>query len=224
MANFPLRLGGGAGAPLNSLVSSAEHNSIDADHVKAANFSDGSAHVMAADVELTGPGTIKLMGTSQLEYASRAGYRNVPLVGNIGANFSYNTFRVVQIATGGLVYIPLDYLPHGQELDAVTVRWKGEALHIGADPPNITYPVMYVVYVDLDGTSNTFGPVTDTSASTAIYEAPHNITVPNIGHTINRFAYRYFVQLSGEGGVEFQAGAQLLAIYYKAFVTSQAEC
>lgn len=222
MANFPRVKP--AGWALNEILTSAQQNALDIAHTKAANVDEGSGHTPAANIELTGPFGLKLMGTQRLLYASRTPKRSQPLVGNLGANYSYSVadLEIVQDIAGSEFVIPLTNLPNGAVLQKVWLRLIGAGGHGG---PNMTAtpPKLNVQRVAQDDAVPTDLGSTDDTTLIATYEAWHDLVVDTIAHTIDLTTYRYHIELEGEVGGDFQVGCRFNMLWTECDVTQQPE-
>lgn len=103
-------------------------------------------------------------------------------------------------------------LPNGQALTAITVNIKPATGAAHSSAPN-PMPTIKAWAVSLSG-----GAVTQLGATTAdvfttqaAYEAAHPITISGISHTIDRTAFRYLVQVFGEGATNGVAGLKIIS-------------
>ena len=216
-----------AGWALNAPFTSAQSNALDIAHVKSPNFDEGSDHTPAANIRLTGPQGLQLMGTQRLLYASRAIVRVQPLVlGNLSGTFSYVgsglQLRFQQTGDGGDMTIPILNLPNGALLDSVTLGVKGAVGHtagtITATPTTLkvhTAPLLV-------GAPTVLGTQVDTDV-TATYEADHSLAVTALAHTIDLTTLAYAASIEGETGGDFQGGFLFYSLRVSCTVSDQSE-
>lgn len=214
MANFtrakPL---GWADWPLaGSQITAAEVNQLDTDHIKAPNFEDGSAHTPAANIEITGPNCLKLMGTLNLALASRSitrvhdGLASPFTAADWSADSGAGIIYTTQNLNGSVLYFPVD-VPHGSVITACSLAYDGMD---GGRPGLPTMPVIHMCQVSAAGALTAWGPGTDTSATVVAFEAWHVITLSALAITVDRTQYRYMIRLTPEtgGGPNQVAGAR----------------
>lgn len=174
----------------------------------AADLADALGHLKNGGAVIGGTGRQQL-NPRQLTLL-------LPLLGETtSGNWSLHATEYgnwINTAAGGTVQFRLD-LPHGQQLNGITLRWKGAAGH-GALP---TLPVITLRRVDQDGADVSLGSQTDPSGSVGAYENAHDIALSGLTHTIDRTLYRYVLTMTGETGGNFVANAKASAV--KATVT-----
>lgn len=213
-----------AGWALNAPITSLQINTLDIDHTKAPNFDDGSAHSPAANIELTGPFGLKLMGAQQILLASRNVDRHQDMLGyTASANWvhrPYNSWR--NTAVGGVLFLPLNRLLHSGTLSNVYLRWCGAGGHAAFPAGAPIMPQFELWEIDSDGVAVSKGIATDTSATAGIYEAPHWITLAP-ACVIDLATKRYSIEVTGELGGNFIANAEALSHYVKVAATSYQE-
>lgn len=174
--------------------------------LQAQDVADALGHLRNGGVQFAArPILVSRQLTLVLPMLGESASGNWSLVSNEYGNWQ-NT------ASGGTMIFRL-LLPHGQQLNAVTLRWKGAAGH-GALP---TMPTVTLRRIDANGGDTTLGSQTDTSGNVGAYEATHDITVSGLTHTIDRTLYRYVLTMVGETGGNFVANAKAVAV--KATVT-----
>ena len=213
-----------AGWAFNNPMSSAEANQLDIDHTHAPNFDLGSAHTPAADIELTGPHSIKLMGSQKFLYASRSVERVFSFKGALlSANFTAGGSDVITQGIAGSGWeIDMEEMPMDGILQAVSIRVDGApghtAVNITATPPKLS-----IYKVDVEGATTLLGATKTDTSVTLTYEAPHWLTVNGIAHTIDRRIYRYLLVIDGEVGGDWQAGCAFTAFKTYCDITKQSE-
>jgi hypothetical protein len=198
-------------------------NALDIAHTKAPNFDEGSAHSPAADIEITGPQCIKLMGTQNLKLASRLVSRRQSMMGArvITGSLSFSTGDQVtdtKAGTPGSTWqFPLTRLLHGATLNAVYM-WIDPADTHGAG--SVTPPQFDLVRTDMAGASVVIATSTDATAGlidfpahAAGYELAHFIQMTGLGHVVDLGTYTYNINVSGEatGTSAYVANCQFLA-------------
>ena len=232
MANFTLQFGAGAGYAANDPVSSAELNAVDAEIVKCANFSDGSAHAPLADIELTGPNGIQLKAGLKLKYAARTVNRTQPMIWRqYSGTWALTGSNCAENQVAGIAFFELPTLAHGATLDAIQYRYIGGAGHAN-DPVDagaaIIMPTSTLNRIDLSGVVTGIDTVSDLVVTRAQYEAVHQIIHgPGLAHTIDLINYRYYLTFSSEygngGSPDYVAGAQVKNVQASCILTTQPE-
>lgn len=101
------------------------------------------------------------------------------------------------VAQSSTVEAPLVLL-HGIKIRTIKVRVRPQVIH-GALPGNM--PILKLYKIGLTGTLITTWTQVDTSASVAVYETPHDVTLDlGADEEIDKTAYYYLAQFVGEGG------------------------
>lgn len=191
-------------------ITAAQINAIDTNLTYPID-GRGGAYTPNKDIDITGPFGIELQGTLQMLLAARSITRHVAIAGETDtpANWTYGVtdFWTNAVASAGLVYVPLNMLPHGQSLSEVHIRVDPAVHGAGLD---VTPPVFNVHEIDEDlGVITTLGPSTDSTGGVIAngYNNPHWFSLTAIGHTIDRSQYRYRLAFAGETGANWVAGA-----------------
>jgi len=222
-----------AGWSLNEILTSAQQNALDIDHVKAINGDDGSSHSPTAQIDIGGLG-LKLSNNQKLGYNSRLVPRVMPWVGDepnwTTANFNLQvtggaSYFLQQTASGN-IYVEAVDLPHNGVLDGFTIHYKGQTGHAN-DPvtTGITMPSIQVYKCAISSsTGSTVGARTyDDKTVRATYEAAHTWALSGLAETIDRTAYRYGLRIWSESGSDYRGGAIFYGIIPNVYVTEQSE-
>ena len=107
-------------------------------------------------------------------------------------------------SAAGSLFLHLDQLPPGMVITSITVRWSGNAgpggtPHVTAGGTPVTMPTLRLYYHDIGTNSQTtVGTATDASASAAVYDALHDITL-TVNHTVIT-GKQYYIRITGETG------------------------
>jgi hypothetical protein len=221
MANFPRVKPAGWAA--NEIYTATQANTLDIDHTKAPNFDDGSAHTPAADIEITGPNGIELQGTLQLKYASQTTTRAQPLhmMGGNSAGWIFSSASLSNQVAGAQTNIPLTDLSEGNALKTITLRFEGFTGHPN-DPVVLGMPKFGLWKKDTNGTETQIGvDEVDAVTDQTLYQAAHDISMTDIGETIDLQNYSYFLKLFGESGANYQQDGQVHQIICVHTVTTQ---
>lgn len=194
---------------------------------RAIDGTNGGNYTPGTVIGIGGSG-LKLLSTLNLQLASRSVVRHQSMVAfTVSGNWALDTSPLgawKNTGSGGVLWIMLDRLPHGQVLDTVTVRFKGQAGAHAADLANIVKPTIRAYYVDSSGAENALAAATsDPSTTSAGYEAAHDITTGSLAHTVDLTAYRYALKVTGETGAGFTANAQVLTCKVSCTITGYTE-
>lgn len=201
-----------------STFTAAQANGIDINQSRAVDGNAGGAYLPSAAIQIGGSGlqlTTVAGAASNIQLASRSIVRHQSMLGStISGNWSQDTSHLWRnTAVGGLLWLELDRLAHGQVLQEVHLRWDGTA-HGGGWP--VVAPQIDLFRVDQDGvaTSVTGAPAADPTVpgDQAGYELPHDISFTAIAHTVDLTLYRYYLEVQGETGGNFAANARALSL------------
>lgn len=188
--------------------------------VAAVDGVNGGVYTLLS--KLTFNGTAMLEVGDKLQYTSRSVTRYVPMIPQYvqtGWDHSLHWWTTT-VNTSTQLNLALS-LPHGATLTSVSASFKGAGAHVGL-PANM--PALTVISRPFNSTSVTvLGTQTDTSASTATYDAQHLITVSALGHTVNNTTTNYSLQFASESGANALSGADLMGIAVTCTITSQSE-
>jgi hypothetical protein len=198
-------------------VTAAEFNALNDGQVAA--ITRGGTTSLTSDVTLTGY-RLLLDDTGSFGYSTTQSFKRVQnctcksLTGfawNGGANMYGQT------VTGGALCIPLDNLPDGAILTAVSVIFMGNVPAIGPGFAGLpgTMPGFYVYKTSATaGTITSLGNTTDATAVLATFNAAHTVTKSGLAEAINHGAYHsYNVDIAGAGGANYVNGLGVLSVY-----------
>ena len=119
-------------------------------------------------------------------------------------------FTNCTVATKQDAYIPVP-LPNGSTWTSAFAGFVGAAGHAafpGGKPA--TMPVMRAVKFNPNtGALTVIASVTDPSASAAVYEAAHSLTIVGMTEVIDTNTFNYFIKIETEGGANGIAGDQV---------------
>ncbi len=201
---------------VGDVVTSAQLNKLDLDHVKSPNFDDGGAtYNPVALIQVGGAG---IQFNTQVLVSSRSITRvdaSTPTTASATWDLSADgtLFQVADAA--GKTFHPLR-LPHGQELTSVTMRVIGGPGHAGL-PAQM--PALELVSMNLSNITAVIGTAIDGSASVVTYEAAHDITIGGLTETVDLTTKRYFLALSGERNANYVSGLRAIAPLWTCTVT-----
>lgn len=210
-----------------STITGLQINTIDTNQSLAVDGAAGGGYSPTGTIAISGA-SITLAG--QLLYQQRDVTRHMALLGYyVGATWGLLLGGTVwrwynSVANNSSLWLPLESLPHGQNLDTVTIRIVGAAAARGGAPPG-AMPQMQVWRIDQDGAATTLtaGWVVDVWVDEATYELPHNITRAGMAHVIDRDDYRYVVEFQHENAGNSFPNGEVLSLLATVRVTAQAE-
>ncbi|MBU1028532.1 MAG: hypothetical protein KKF48_05800 [Nanoarchaeota archaeon] len=236
------RVNGAGWTDDTTTVTAAQLNQLDTNVTNAIDGLSGGTYTPAGVIQINGAGSTAAIGgaapatfggaaggvllsettgaASNVRLAGRQVQRLLPMGGRCSYTGFANTWETQattgywwQVLTGGHVFIDLP-LPHNQRLDQVTVKYVGSASYVGPALPAIM-PILIVEKVTAMGVVSLAGPggVADPSATTAAFQAHHDITVPAISATIDRSTYWYRAKIIGDDGAGFVSGSYFVSIY-----------
>lgn len=108
-------------------------------------------------------------------------------------------------------------LPHGSVLTALSVQLKAAGAHVGLPAVMPSLALLRISLVDFTSGWSTQGTQSDTSASVAIYQTLHSLTISGLSITVDRGQYAYYARLIGESGTNalnsLEVGAEILGTF-----------
>jgi hypothetical protein len=142
---------------------------------------------------------IMVSGTNKYKLTSRSLTRTIDTMwvnNTSGINGLTPHCATLVGGSGDTWYSGLD-LPHGQVITEISVRL--DPANVGALPG--TMPAIAITKFNrATGATTTFGTGTDTSASSVIYSALHDMTISGMSETIDRSTYHYYLGVVGSSG------------------------
>ncbi len=199
----------------------------------AIDIARGGVYVPSTVISIGGSGITLTGSTQRLGLSSRRVTRMQAMAGNnFGAANRWSVDTTTSTASwqntgpGDKLWLDLDNLPDGGELDEVTLRYEGAAGH-ASDPPDLDpgFPRVEVWRIDEDGTQTSLSFAVDLLAreDRTAYEAPHDVSVTGVGETIDLTQYRYAVEVTEEDGTDYLAGAWVHSVRAECIVNEYPE-
>lgn len=194
----------------------------------------------SSGLQVTGSGGLTVSGTggltvsgsgtaARVKYASRSvtrARRFAPEEGTFDSTyFSFQNggyFVQGNIGSASVVESPINGLPNGATLTAVTLALQGAITHGGAPATMPTFRVYYRPYNSITRTQ-IGSTATDPYTSQATYDAMHTLAVSGLSHTIDTAANTYHVVATGEAGANSIVGLTLAGFTVTCTITDQPE-
>ncbi len=145
-----------------------------------------------------------------------------PMVDDFTKWLGSSPFLNCLVVTKQDIYFPVQ-LPDGATWVQAFAYFLGAAGHAAfpAGKP-ATMPVMRAVRFDPStGTLGVIASVTDPSASVAVYEAIHALTIVGMAEVVDATAKNYFIKVETEGGLLGLAGDQIYGVQVVYSVSEQ---
>jgi hypothetical protein len=183
-------------------------NTLDTDHANAFDKSTGdivSGDVSAANVSASsavivdGAGSFQYSGTAPTITRLQA-MGDAQSDGKWVWNFVSNTWRQDNVSAAGVLNLPMNNLVDIGTLKTVVVRLIGK-LDTGAGHSALPGTLPNVaLYKRTDASATFVQSQTDTSASSAAYDAAHDVTITVPGSPVIDETAQYVIQIQGETG------------------------
>lgn len=210
-----------AGVPKNTgeRVTSAEFNALDGGQVAA--LTRGGTTTLTDNVEIDGGGlnfdftdaTVRTNALSHYGYTSALAFTRMvhgAAISSTNFQFSLTTYMQTQTSSLATLVLPICETPDGSTLTSVTVRLRVEGAGFSSLPSVMP---TFKVYKLASGTLTSLGTATDSSASTAVLNAAHSVTLSGLSEAIDQSGgTRYFVEVTGAGGTNYVSGLSVMYV------------
>ena len=218
---------GGVGYAFGQKLPSTHMTTIAKQQPNAIDGVNGGSYTPAASVYISGVSALRmgvaaLILSGPLKYDSHQVNRLQSYAGNartVSGNWSLHTNDAWRnTAVGGVLWVTLDRIPHNATLTEVRTTWKGAAGHAALP----VMPKFELFRVSESNVRTSVASVSDTTATVPVYESAH-IVYLSMSEVIDLGNNRYVLEITGELGANFVAGAQPLGVFVTLTVTEQAE-